>query len=132
MTQYIVRRLIHAVFVIWGCATLVFFLIRMIPGDPVLLMLGPEYSPAAAEALRAKLGLDEPVLVQYFTWLGNMLVGDLGTSITGSETVAGAILTSLPKTLSLTLLGFVIAVVIAVPTGIMAAIRRNSPLDYLV
>ena len=64
MGRYIIRRLIHAVFVIWGCATIVFFLLRMIPGDPVIQMLGPEYTPEAAEALRHKLGLDQPLLTQ--------------------------------------------------------------------
>src|SRR5687768_17789714 len=100
MTQYIIRRLIQSVFIIWGCATLVFFLIRAIPGDPVIQMLGPEYTPEAADALRDKLGLDEPVLVQYARWMGNALRGDFGSSITGAESVSGAILSGLPKTMS--------------------------------
>lgn len=132
MTQYILRRLIHAVFIIWGCATLVFILIRLIPGDPVIQMLGPEYTPEAAAALNRKLGLDEPIYVQYVKWFGNVLRGDLGGSIATGETVAGAIMTGLPKTLSLTLLSFVIATLIAVPAGILAALKRNSPVDYLV
>ena len=74
MGQYIIRRLIHALFVIWGCATLVFFLLRMIPGDPVVQMLGPEYTPEAAEALRVKLGLNEPLATQYVKWFGNVLL----------------------------------------------------------
>jgi peptide/nickel transport system permease protein len=130
LTQYILRRLIHSVFVIWGAATLVFFLLRMIPGDPVVQMLGPEYTPEAAEALRRKLGLDQPVLAQYFTWFGNILRGDLGGSIASGETVADAIRTGLPKTLSLSLVAFVLAVLIAVPAGIIAALKRNTPIDY--
>lgn len=132
MTQYIIRRLIHAIFIIWGCATLVFFLIRVIPGDPVVQMLGQEYTPEAAEALRDKLGLDEPVYIQYFKWLGNVLRGDLGGSIATGETVVGAIKTGLPKTLSITLVAFVIAVLIALPAGIIAALKRNTPFDYIV
>ena len=93
MGRYITRRLIHALFVIWGCATLVFFMLRLIPGDPVVQMLGPEYTPEAADALRHKLGLDEPMLTQYVRWLGNMLRGDLGGSIATGETVADAIKT---------------------------------------
>jgi peptide/nickel transport system permease protein len=116
--------------VIWGAATLVFFLLRMIPGDPVVQMLGPEYTPEAAEALRRKLGLDQPVLAQYFTWFGNILRGDLGGSIASGETVADAIRTGLPKTLSLSLVAFVLAVLIAVPAGIIAALKRNTPIDY--
>ncbi len=132
MTQYILRRLLHAVFIIWGCATLVFFLIRMIPGDPVIQMLGPEYTPEAAEALRHKLGLDEPILIQYGRWFGNVLRGDMGTSISGTEGVLDAIQSGLPKTLSIAFLAFLIAVAIAIPAGIIAAVKRNSSIDYLV
>ena len=131
MTAYIIRRLIHSVFIIWGCATLVFFLLRMVPGDPVIQMLGPEYTPEAADALRHKLGLDEPVYVQYVKWFGNVLTGDLGASVASGESVNGAIASGLPKTLSLAALAFLIAVLIAVPTGILAALKRNSWADYL-
>jgi peptide/nickel transport system permease protein len=130
VTQYILRRLIHAAFVIWGCATLVFFLIRLIPGDPVIQMLGPEYTPEAAAALRHKLGLDQPMLTQYVRWFGSLLTGDLGGSIASGETVGDAIRTGLPKTLSLAGLSFLLAIVIAVPTGILAALKRNGPVDY--
>jgi peptide/nickel transport system permease protein len=130
MTTYILRRLIQSVFITWGCATLVFFMLRMIPGDPVIQMLGPEYTPEAAAALRVKLGLDQSLYVQYVRWFGSVLTGDLGGSIATGETVSEAIATGLPKTLSLTVLSFVIAVAIAVPAGIIAALRRNSAFDY--
>ena len=130
MAQYLIRRLIHAVFIIWGCATLVFFLLRLIPGDPVIQMLGPEYSPEAAAALNRRLGLDEPVHIQYVKWFGNVLTGDLGHSIATGETVTGAIKSGLPKTLSIALLSFLIAILIALPAGIIAALRRNSVIDY--
>ncbi|HEX2281905.1 MAG TPA: ABC transporter permease [Thermomicrobiales bacterium] len=130
MSAYILRRLIQSLFVIWGCATLVFFMLRMIPGDPVVQMLGPEYTPEAAAALRAKLGLDQPLQVQYVRWFGNVLRGDLGGSIASGETVAEAIATGLPKTLSLAGLSFLMALVIAVPAGIIAALRRNGLFDY--
>jgi peptide/nickel transport system permease protein len=131
VTQYIIRRLIQSLFIIWGCATLVFFMLRMIPGDPVIQMLGPEYTPEAAAALRAKLGLDEPLLVQYLRWMGNILHGDLGGSIASGETVADAIKSGLPKTLSLATVSFVIATAIAVPAGVIAALQRNGPFDYI-
>jgi peptide/nickel transport system permease protein len=131
MTAYIIRRLIHSVFIIWGCATLVFFLVRLVPGDPVIQMLGPEYTPEAADALRHKLGLDEPVYVQYGKWFGNVLTGDLGTSVASGESVNSAIANGLPKTLSLSALAFLIAVLIAIPTGILAALKRNTWADYL-
>ena len=132
MTQYIIRRLIHSAFIVWGCATLVFFLLRLIPGDPAVQMLGPDYTPEAAEAIRHKLGLDQPVYVQYAKWFGSLLRGDLGDSIASGETVVGAIKTGLPKTLSIAFVSFVIGILIAIPTGIVAALKRNSPVDYLV
>jgi peptide/nickel transport system permease protein len=105
-------------------------MLRMIPGDPVVQMLGPEYTPEAAAALRTKLGLDQPLHVQYVRWFGNVLRGDLGGSIASGETVADAIATGLPKTLSLAGLSFLMALVIAVPAGIIAALRRNGLFDY--
>jgi len=132
LTQFIIRRLIHSVIIVWGCATIVFFLLRAIPGDPIIQMLGPEYTPEAADALRNKLGLDEPVVIQYFRWLGNMLRGDLGSSITGAESVRDAILTGLPRTMSIAFLAFLIATAIAIPTGVLAALHRNSFADFAV
>ena len=132
MTQYIIRRLIHSLIIVWGCATLVFFLIRAIPGDPVIQMLGTEYTPEAADALRDKLGLDEPVYIQYVQWLGNMIRGDFGSSITGAESVGSAIMSGLPKTLSISILAFIIATAIAIPAGVLAALKRNSFADFSV
>ncbi len=131
MTRYIIRRLIHSLFIIWGVATLVFFGLRAIPGDPVVQFLGAEYTPEAAEALDQKLGLNEPVYVQYFKWMSNMLTGDLGESIATGETVSDAIRSGLPKTISIAIVAFTLAVVIAIPTGIIAALRRNTWLDYV-
>jgi peptide/nickel transport system permease protein len=130
VTAYILRRLVQSLFVIWGCATLVFFMLRMIPGDPVVQMLGPEYTPEAAAALRTKLGLDQPLQIQYVRWFGNVMRGDLGGSIASGETVAGAIASGLPKTLSLAGLSFLMALIIAVPAGIIAGLRRNGLFDY--
>ena len=130
MTRYIIRRLIHSIFIIWGVATLVFFGLRAIPGDPVVQILGEEYTPEAAERVEHKLGLDQPVYVQYARWMGNVLTGDLGQSIASNETVTDAIKTGLPKTASITILSFTFALVIAIPAGIIAALRRNTWLDY--
>jgi peptide/nickel transport system permease protein len=132
MTRYIIRRLIHALFIVWGVATLVFFLLQIIPGDPVVQMLGEDYTAEAAADLNQKYGYDEPVYMQYFKWLGNVARGDLGRSVASGETVTDAIKSALPKTLSITIVSFFIAVIIAVPTGIVAALKRNSPLDYVV
>jgi peptide/nickel transport system permease protein len=123
--------LIHSAFLIWGVATLVFFAIRLVPGDPVVQMLGPEYTPEAADAMRQKLGLDESIGSQYVKWMGDLLRGDMGSSIATNETVVDAIRAGLPKTLSLSLVAFIIGVGIALPTGILAALKRNTWIDYL-
>jgi peptide/nickel transport system permease protein len=132
VTRYIIRRLVHAFFIVWGVATLVFFMLQITPGDPVVQMLGEEYTAEAAVELERKLGYDQPIYVQYFKWLGNVLQGDLGRSVASGETVTDAIKSALPKTLSITVISFFIAVVIAVPAGIIAALWRNSFIDYVV
>jgi len=132
MTRYIIRRIIHSIFIIWGVATLVFFGLRAIPGDPVVQFLGAEYTPEAAAALDKKLGLDQPVYIQYFKWLSATATGDLGDSIATGETVGDAIRTGFPKTISIAVVAFTLALAIAVPTGVIAALRRNSWIDYLV
>lgn len=130
MTRYIIRRLVYALFIIWGCATIVFFLLRLVPGDPVSVMLGGEYSPEAAAQLRENLGLDAPVYVQYAKWMGNVVQGDLGRSNATKEPVTQAIARAVPKTLSITALAFIIGVAVAVPMGTLAALKRGSPFDY--
>jgi peptide/nickel transport system permease protein len=131
MTRYIIRRLIHSIFIIWGVATLVFFGLRAIPGDPIIQILGEEYTPENAEALEKKLGLDRPIYIQYVRWMGDTMTGDFGESLTSNETVIDAIKTGLPKTASITLLSFSFALIIALPAGIIAALRRNTWLDYV-
>jgi peptide/nickel transport system permease protein len=130
MTQFIIRRVIHSLFVIWGCATLVFFGLRAVPGDPVSVMLGQEYTPEAAEALRKKLGLDKPLYVQYVRWFSNIVKGDLGRSIATDEPVTDAIRSGLPKTLSITVFAFIFGLLIAIPAGTLAALKRAGPVDY--
>ena len=132
MTRYIIRRLIHSIFIIWGVATLVFFGLRAVPGDPVVQFLGAEYTPEAAEALNAKLGLDEPIHIQYVKWMSNVMRGDLGDSIATGETVGQAIRSGFPKTISIAIVAFTLSLLIAIPTGIIAALRRNTWIDYVV
>jgi peptide/nickel transport system permease protein len=132
MIAYIVRRLIYAVVVIVGVATISFALLQMIPGSPVDAMLGTESTPQAREALERELGLDKSIPVQYVTWWGNLLRGDLGKSAMTSQPVGQLIMQRLPTTIPLALLSMFIALVIAVPAGILSAIRRNTWIDGLV
>lgn len=114
-------------------ATLVFFMLRLVPGDPIAAMLADAGSEEAREALIRRLGLDQPVIVQYGKWFWNMLHGDMGTSIYGSnQPVAKIISEALPRTLSLALLSFLVAIVIALPAGIISATRKNTATDNVV
>jgi len=106
---------------------------RIVPGDPFEAMLFDSGDPAAAEELRKKFGLDQPAYIQYFTWQWNILHGEFGFSIYGSHQPVGRLIAeALPRTLSLAALSFFLAILIAVPAGIIAATRRNTGADYAV
>lgn len=114
-------------------ATLVFFMLRLVPGDPIAAMLADAGSEEAREAITRRLGLDQPLPVQFLRWFGNMLQGDLGTSIYGSnQPVTTILVEALPRTLSLAFLSFTIALIIAVPAGIISATRKNTAADTTV
>ena len=130
MTKYLIRRFLTSLLVILGVATLVFFLLRAVPGDPLGAMLA-EVDPTAAEELRRKLGLDQPVYVQYVLWLGRLLQGDMGNSLYGSNVSVSRIIgEAAPRTLSLTFLSTIVALAIALPAGILSTLRKSSLVDY--
>lgn len=132
MSRYLIQRVLHALVVIWLVVTLVFFLLRAVPGDPFAAMLA-DVDPGAAEALKAKWGYDQPVYVQYYLWMGNLLQGDLGNSIYGSNVaVSRIILEAIPRTLSLAFISFTLALTVSLAAGIISAIRRYSLLDHTV
>ncbi len=133
MSRYLLRRTIGALVVMWAVATLVFFMLRIVPGDPVGAMLFDAGDAEAVEALRRKLGLDQPIWVQYGKWFWAVLQGDLGNSIYGSRVpVSQLVMEALPRTLSLAGLAFLLAILIAVPAGLIAATKRNSAADHAV
>jgi peptide/nickel transport system permease protein len=113
----------------------VFFVMMVVPGDPVMVMLGAvEGAPISEEvyeAMRLRLGLDQPLIVQYLNWLWNMLQGDLGVSLTHQTSALGVILHRLVPTAYLMVGGLTLAVVIAVPAGVLAAIHNNTKWDHL-
>ncbi len=132
MTAYIIRRVFSALVVIWLVATLVFFMLRAVPGDPFAAMLA-DVDPEAAEELRAKWGFDRPVYVQYILWLGRLLQGDMGNSIYGSNVaVTRIIVEAFPRTMSLALLSFCIALTLALAAGVISAVKKHSFLDHTV
>jgi peptide/nickel transport system permease protein len=133
MAAYILRRLVGAALVMLAVATLVFFMIRLVPGDPIAAMLADSGSPEAREAMISRLGLDQPVIVQFGKWFTSMLQGDLGASIYGNNQPVTKILAeALPRTMSLAFISFVIALLIAVPAGILSATRKNTATDTVV
>ncbi|SHG72202.1 ABC transporter permease [Halobaculum gomorrense] len=130
MWRYIAKRVAHAVFVMWLVATTVFFGLRFVPGGPVRAMLGQEATPEAVAALRAELGLDRPLPVQYIDWMTDLVVLDLGRSITSSTKVSALIAEAAPKTLSIAFIGVMLGLAIAIPAGVLGATRRNELADY--
>ena len=133
MSRYLLRRTLGAILVMWAVATLVFFMLRAVPGDPIAAMLFDVADPAAAEQLRQKFGLDQPVYVQYVKWFALVLQGDLGTSLLGSQIqVSRIVAEAFPRTMSLAGLSFVIALAIAGPAGLISALRRHSAVDHVV
>lgn len=129
MLRYIAGRLIGTIPVLFLVSLLTFLMIHLTPGDPVRLMLGDDATADAIEALNRKLGLDQPLPVQYVRWLGEVVTGDLGESIRTRQPVLEAVGSRLPVTLELSVLSMIIAVALGIPTGIIAAIRRNSAAD---
>jgi peptide/nickel transport system permease protein len=132
MTRYVIRRLLQAVVLVFASATIVAFLIHLIPGDPVSTILGDNYTTEQAEEVRTQLGLDRPIYVQYGEWLGNVARGDFGRSLTGNRPIADDLLRRIPRTLELIVASTFLAVVIGIPAGVVAAQYRNRGVDLVV
>jgi peptide/nickel transport system permease protein len=130
--RFIAERLFHMAIVMWLVATLVFFIFRVLPGDPAQLVLGLEPSRASLEALREQMGLNRPLYVQYTEWLWRAAQGDLGLSISqGNRPVASLIFPALWRTLELAAIGIVIGLLVSIPLGILAARRAGTWVDQL-
>jgi len=129
VTRYFARRLLLTVPVLLGVATLVFSLIHLVPGDPVQSMLGEAASPQEVADLRARLGLDRPLYAQYGTFLAGLTRGDLGTSLRTNQPVAATIRERIPATFELAFAAMAVAVALAIPLGIVAAVYAGGPID---
>ena len=130
MVRFFVRRVLLAIPVLLGVATLVFSLIHMVPGDPVQAMLGETAAPRDIAELRGRLGLDRPLMVQYVDFLKGLAVGDLGRSLRTNQPVVSAIAERLPATAELAVAAIVVSIAVAVPLGILAAVAAGTPLDF--
>jgi len=130
MARYLVRRLLLTVPVLFGVATLVFMLIHLVPGDPAQSMLGEGATQEEVQRLRASLGLDEPLLAQYRGFLTGILRGDFGMSFRYNTPVTTQIVARLPNTALLALSAMLVAMVFAIPLGILAAVFRGTAIDH--
>lgn len=130
MFKYIVKKLILMIPVLICMTVIVFLILHLAPGDPVDLIVGPNVTPEVYHNIRNKLGLDQPLVVQYFKFISNLIRGDLGTSILQQRPVSEIIIERFPVTLELGLTALVLSFIIAIPAGIVAAVNRNSWPDY--
>jgi ABC-type dipeptide/oligopeptide/nickel transport system permease component len=131
MLRYLLRRIILAIPILLAVFTLVFLVVRVIPGDPAVAALGDYASKEAVEALRERMGLNEPLYVQYFQFLRDLLRGDFGESLISGKPISEQVAYSLPYTLQLTLASVLIGVILGVPLGVFTALNRNNAVDYI-
>lgn len=131
MSAYILRRLLQSILVLFGVSLVVFMLARLAPGDPVSLMLAETASPEQIEAAREYYGLNDPLPVQYWLFVSRAVQGDFGDSLYYNEPAIRIVLQAFPETVKLALAAFIAAVAVAVPLGVIAAIRRDTIWDYL-
>ena len=129
MGQYIARRLLSLIPVLIGVSIVVFSLIRMIPGDPVTVMLGERARPQDIERVREEMGFNRPIYIQYMEWMGNVMQGDLGTSIINRTPVMGELKYRFAATFEMVIAGLIIGAVVGISVGIISAIKRNSWID---
>jgi peptide/nickel transport system permease protein len=128
--RYVVRRILLTVPVLLGVATLVFSLIHLVPGDPAQAMLGDGASPQDVAELRTSLGLDRPLLEQYLAFLRHAITGDLGQSFRTGQPVTSMIIERMPATAELAIAAMLVAILIAIPLGVVAAVWRGTAVDY--
>ncbi|WP_202080825.1 ABC transporter permease [Caldalkalibacillus salinus] len=133
MTTYIIRRLIMTIPILLGITILTFAIMHLAPGDPTSLMIDPSISPEDREKMIENLGLNDPVHIQYAKWLGRMVQGDFGTSfIRKGTSVSEMIMNRLPNTLILMTASTILAIIVAIPFGVVSATRQYTKLDYSV
>lgn len=131
MLSFILRRLLVAIPTIILISIFVFALQKLLPGDPVLAMAGEERDPETLAFLREKYGLNDPIPVQYFRWVGNALTGDLGISLRSNQPVLELIGQKLPVTIQLATMAMIFAIAIGIPAGILSAIKKGTVIDYV-
>jgi peptide/nickel transport system permease protein len=129
MFSYVLRRILGAIPLVFGVLTLTFFIIRLAPGDPASFFIQPGVSPKVAEQMREQYGLNDPLIVQYFKWLGNILQGDFGRSFSRHQPVFDVILDAVPITISLALIGITMQFIFGILLGVISAVKQGTKLD---
>jgi peptide/nickel transport system permease protein/glutathione transport system permease protein len=129
--KYIIRRILWMIPTLWVMVSLVFVAIHLLPGDPAIAILGEYASAEALAKLREQLGVNRPLIIQYLSFLGNLLQGDLGTSLSNNKQVSWLIMRMLPYSAMLTISSMIVAIIIGVPVGILSALKRNHIIDYV-
>src|SRR5262252_9042610 len=132
MGTYILRRLLHAIPVIFFSTFVVFMVIHLIPGDAAAVLAGPNATPEALAAIRKDMGLDQPLLVQYFVWVGHLLQGDLGKSTLSGQPIGKLLQARAPATIELTVAAMLLSMLIAIPLGILSATHVRGRLEWLI
>ncbi|MDH7792173.1 ABC transporter permease [Ochrobactrum sp. AN78] len=132
MAVYLLKRIFSLVPVLLLVSVFVFLLLRLTPGDPAAILAGDAATTEQLEGIREAMGLNEPILTQYFTWMGKILQGDLGVSLISGVPVLDMVSQRIGPTISIAVLTIIIAVVVAIPMGVIAAWRHRSWIDYLV
>jgi peptide/nickel transport system permease protein len=132
MLVFTLRRLVQSVPVVFLSTVVVFLLLHLVPGDPAIAVAGSDARQDTLEAIRREMGLDQPLVVQYVRWAGRVLQGDLGRSYTNKLSVAEQIGQRIPATLELTFAGLLLALVVSIPTGIIAAVRDGTGVDWII
>ncbi len=130
MLRFILSRVGQTIAVLFTVSVIIFALMRMIPGDPVLMMLGDDFTQDAYQRLRAQLGFDRSIVTQYLIWSANILAGDFGDSYLNHERVSRLVFDAFLPTLSLVAASMIVGMLIAVPSGLIAAMRKDSAWDY--
>lgn len=132
MRKFVIKRILSVIPVLFIVSVVIFSLVHLVPGDPATAMLGDLATEQDVEALRVRMGLDKPLIQQYFVWIGNIFHGDFGMSVANNETVASMIISHVKPTISFALYSLLIAAVIAIPLGMIAARKKGSALDHSV
>jgi len=132
MSTYLIRRIAQTLPVLFLASIIVFVFIRLVPGNPALILAGPDATPDTIVAIRQQMGLDAPLPQQYLIWIGHVLRGDLGRSFINRLPIAQLIAAAMPATLQLALIALGLAVLVGIPSGIISAVWHQRPIDWLI